>query len=128
MKKSRTNKLYKAAQKEIRTGQALFSPKEKQELAVIDKPTPREFLKEQPKKLAKKEKSIAQADINRMHIKKIKMKATHSKRTTPGEVDFQPSAPHNVHVEGQRWKHTVDNQSVNRSYAVDRKVARNKKK
>ncbi|HSW86449.1 MAG TPA: hypothetical protein VLG49_02995 [Rhabdochlamydiaceae bacterium] len=33
-----------------------------------------------------------------------------SKRTTPGEVPSQSSAPHIVHVEGQRWIKTIEKQ------------------
>jgi hypothetical protein len=125
MPKARSNRLYKAAQKEIRSGQALFDPNSKPVLG--PKTTPKQLLKTYPKKIAKSGASKLKADIKEIKIKKIKLTAKKSKRTTPG-IPEATAAPHFVHVEGVRWGKTIQKQSRIQARTMSRQAQKGRKK
>lgn len=125
MPKARSNRAYKAAQKEIRSGQALFDPNTKPILG--KKTTPKQLLKVYPKKIAKKGASLLKADIKEIKIKKLKRTAKHSKRTTPG-VPEPTSAPHFVHIEGVRWGQNLQKQSRLQTRTMTRQANKGRKR
>ena len=125
MAKPRHKRLEKAAQKEIREGQALFVPNEKP--AVKEKLSAKELLIQYPKKVAEKLMGFIGAAESSHRHKKHKKKPNLSKRTNPGEVESN-STPHIVHVEGGRWKKTVERQNLMQAKGLDKRIARGKKR
>jgi mRNA-degrading endonuclease HigB of HigAB toxin-antitoxin module len=109
-----TAKIKKKIAKEVHAGQ-MGAP-----TPVLEKSSLKESLKKYPQK-----KPELIASLQRMEQKK-KRTAKKSKRTTPGDVFEQPSAPHIVHVEGRRWIKTVDGQNVASAKTFQRKAIKRK--
>lgn len=127
MNKNRQNlpiQTKKKIEKAIKEGQkALRIP---EELPRTDTLTPKKALAKYPPKLQKAEKPLMKAVVREMEIKKKKKLTKHSKRTTPGEVDFRDAAPASVHPESTRWKKTGDLQSRMRGKALSAKLRKKK--
>ena len=84
----------------------------------------KDILKKQPKKIAKKDQAELRGALKRMEIRKTKEQATHSKRTTPGQVDERPSAPASIHPEGRRWQQTLTPQNRVQRKSLTKKLSK----
>lgn len=126
MKKARSNRAIKAAQKEIRSAQALYTPEKKG----VPKPgiSPKELLKKYYP--AKKQKSLEQGiEKFKLKVEKLKNKGSkRSKRTTPGELVGQNASPKVTQTEGKRWKKTGDLQNRIAAKKVLRKARQKTRK
>lgn len=112
----------KKMQKEIRVAQSAYPVKE--ELPRTDKLSAKDALKKYPPKVVKAEAAVIESTQKNMEVKKKKLHANPSKRTTPGEVHGRESAPSNAHNEGTRWIKTLEKQAVIQSKTVRRKTDR----
>ncbi|HSX04826.1 MAG TPA: hypothetical protein VLG76_08890 [Rhabdochlamydiaceae bacterium] len=107
--------------KTIRDAQSAFAKKEPPVLS--DQLKVDDLLKKYPPKMRAKDKSLLDSQLKTMKIeKKVKTVSyhTHSKRTTPGEVEGRDSTPAHVHPESAKWdknlklQNTVNNKSFNK--------------
>ena len=94
----------------------------KPQLPLSDAIHPEDILKQQPKKIAKKDAEALRSAMKRMALKK--KHSAHSKRTTPGEVDERPSAPASVHPEGRRWQKTLTLQNKVQRKSLTKKLSK----
>ncbi len=119
------NKVRKKANKEIKKAQKdLF--KEEEPLR-SDTLTVKQEIKKYPKKVLQKENAILLSLKKNIEIKKKKLGLHNaSKRTTPGTVEGQPSAPASSHPEGKRWNQTLNLQNKVKRKAFTSKL--NKKR
>lgn len=92
------------------------------ETPVLPAPVIAQQMARPPLTPAEKEKGFIRA-AEKMEVKKFHKV---SKRTTPGEVPSQSSAPHIVHVEGQRWIKTVEKQITAENKIFTKKSSKKK--
>ncbi len=116
------NQNRKKQAKEVKKGQKILS--EPEELSRTDTLTVAKALKKLPSKTKKADKALVESLVKNMEVKKTKLNAKHSKRTTPSEIDTHESAPAYVHKEGARWEKTVVKQSVGKGKALTSKIVK----
>lgn len=83
-------------------------------------------VKKYPKKTGKEDASLLKALKKNIAVKKTKAKAVHSKRTTPGSVEGQPSAPAYPNKEGARWAKTLVKQTQAKRKVMTKKASKQK--
>jgi len=114
----------KKLEKQIKKGQKELEKTEA--LPRTDTLTTEEALKKYPTKRQKIEKSLTDGVKKNMAVKKKKKAASHSKRTTPGEVDHRESPPASIHPESTRWKKTLDQQNKGKRKELSAKLQKKK--
>jgi hypothetical protein len=115
----------KKVNKEIKSGEKQYIAR-KIATARTDTLTADEEVKKYPKKIRKTDQSLLASLKKNFAIKKKKISARHSKRTTPGSVEGQPSAPASVHPEGKRWEKTLQLQNNAGRKALSAKLLKKK--
>lgn len=117
-------KTRKAMEKQVKKGQNdLF-----EEAPLQDELNLEETLAKYRQKQQKTQKSLVDATVKGMEIKKKKKQTKHSKRTTPGEVDHRESPPAAEHREGARWKKTLVKQNQMKRQALASKLKKRESK
>ncbi len=113
--------------KTVRLGQNSFAKKEP--LPTTDDINAELLLKKYPSKLRLKDKALIRSELKRMEIKK-KVKTTsyhtHSKRTTPGQVEGRDSPPAHVHPESAKWDKNLKMQNIVQNQSFTKKFLKRK--
>lgn len=108
-------KMRKEMEKEVKKGQKALSSEEELRSNEL---TSDAMLKQYPKA----KKSLVDAAIKGMEVKKKKKSGKHSKRTTPGEVDHRETPPAHIHPENERWQKTLEMQSKGKRKSLTSKL------
>lgn len=115
----------KKVNKNVYTAQSAFAKKAPPLLS--NQLTPNDMLKRYPPKLRLADKRLLDSELKRIKIrKKVDTVSyhTHSKRTTPGEVEGRDAAPAIVHKESARWNKNLKLQSVARNKSLTKKLSK----
>ncbi len=103
-------------EKEVKEGQKkLAAPKPVKRSDEID-------VSSSIKRYPKVKKSLVDSTIKGMEVKKTKLEAKHSKRTTPGEVEHKESTPAHAKVENERWEKTKEIKSKGKGKSLTAKL------
>ncbi|HSX12128.1 MAG TPA: hypothetical protein VLF61_01395 [Rhabdochlamydiaceae bacterium] len=117
----------KKVNKNVYTGQSAFA--KRQPPLTSDQLTPNDLLKKYPPKLRQADKRLLDSELKNMKIKKkvdTVSYHTHSKRTTPGQVEGRDAAPAHVHKESTRWNKNLKLQNVARNKSLTKRLSKKK--
>jgi hypothetical protein len=123
-KRSLNNKIDKKMKKSIRLGQN--APSTHNESVVLPDQVIAQQMERRPLTPDEKDKKLFQAAKKFHAEEKVEKHHKVSKRTTPGEVSTCSSAPHNVHIEGERWLKTIEKQILSENKTLTKKLSKKK--